>query len=785
MLNTRLEHEWGVRLTVRVGMHTGLVVVGEMGSGGRHERLALGETPNVAAKLQGLAAPETVVISALTYRLTQDYFVCQDLGPHTIRPNTVPLYVYRVIEEREAQSRWDIAVQAGLTPMVGRQEELSLLRRRWEQSKVGLGQVVLLRGEPGIGKSRLVEALREQVRSEGYRWLTFRCSPYHTHSSFYPVINALERLLQWSRDMSPETKFAQLEQALQRYRIPLQEAVPLFAALLSLPLPAERYRPLSLSPQRQKQRTQEILVACLLEETRRRPVLVVWEDLHWADPSTLELLGLVIDQAPMAPMVILMSFRPEFRPKEVTHSHLTQITLGRLGRHQMEQIVAHLTHGKTLPAEVLEQVIAKTDGVPLFVEELIKMVLESGLVHEAEDHYVLTGQLPPLVIPATLQDSLMARLDRLGTARQVAQLGATLGREFSYEVIQAVAPLDEVVLQHELAQLVAAELVYQHGLPPQARYLFKHTLIQETAYHLLLKSTRQRHHQRIAQVLGEQFPEIVQAQPELLAHHYTEAGLHDQAVSYWLQAGQLAIERSANLEAINHLTKGLEVLKTLPDTPERTQHELALQLALGSPLSMLKGVAPEVEYTYTRAYELCQQMGESPQLFSVLAGLWRVHLTRARHQTARELAEQCFTLAQRLQDPVCLQEAHQKLGTTLFYLGELASARLHLEQGIALYDPQQGHAQFLSGGPDPGVACLAFAAWTLWLLGYPERARLRMGEALTLAQELSHTYSLGFALSFAATLHIWRREAQLVQEKLAAMMVLSHEQGFVRWLGGG
>jgi class 3 adenylate cyclase/predicted ATPase len=785
-LNTRLEHESGVRLTVRVGIHTGLVVIGEMGSGPRREQLALGETPNIAAKLQGLAAPATVVISALTYRLTQDYFVCQDLGPHTIRPNTAPLYVYRVIEEREAQSRWDIAVRAGLTPLVGRQEELSLLRQRWEQSKTGSGQVVLLRGESGIGKSRLVEALREQVQSEGYGWLTFRCSPYHTHSAFYPVIDALEHLLQWSRDMSPEAKFTHLEQTLQRYRIPLQEAVPLFAALLSLPLPAEGYPPLSLSPQRQKQRTQEMLVACLLEETRRRPVPAVWEDLHWADPSTLELLSLVINQTPMAPMLIMMTFRPEFRPPEVTHSHLTQLTLGRLGRHQVEQIVAHFTHGKPLPAEILEQVIAKTGGVPLFVEELIKMVLESGLVQEAEDHYVLTGPIPPLAIPATLQDSLMARLDRLGTARQVAQLGATLGREFSYEVIQAVAPFDEVVLQHELAQLVAAELLYQRGLPPQARYLFKHPLIQDTAYQSLLKSTRQRYHQRIAQVLEEQFPEIVKTQPELLAHHYTEAGLHDQAVSYWLQAGQLAIARSANLEAISHLTRGLEALKMLPDTPERAQQEIALQLALGSPLSMIKGqIAPEVEYTYARAYALCQEMGDSPQRFSVMAGLWRLHLSQARLQMARELAEQCFTLAQHLQDPILLQEAHQKLGATLFYLGELAAAHTHLEQGSALYDPHHGHAQFRSGGPDPGVACLSWAAWTLWLLGYPDRSLRRMDEALTLARALSDAYSLGFALYFASTLYIWRREVQPVQETLAAMMALSQEQRFVRWLGGG
>ena len=786
MLNTRLEHEWGIRLTVRVGIHTGLVVVGEMGSGGRHERLALGETPNVAAKLQGLAAPETVVISALTYRLTQDYFVCEDGGPHTIRPNTAPLYVYRVIEEREVQSRWDIAVQAGLTPLVGRQEEISLLRQRWEQSKAGLGQVVLLRGEPGIGKSRLVEALREQVRSEGYGCLTFRCSPYHTHSAFYPAIDALERLLHWHRDMAPETKFTQLEQALQRYRMPLQETVPLLAALLSLPLPAERYASLSLSPQRQRQQTQEVLVACLLEEAQRRPVVAVWEDLHWADPSTLELLSLVMNQAPQAPMVILLTFRPELRPQEVAHSHLTQITLGRLGRQQVEQIVAHLTHGKTLPGEVLEQVIAKTDGVPLFVEELIKMVLEAGLMHEAEDQYVLTGQLPPLAIPATLQDSLMARLDRLGTARQVAQLGATLGREFAYEVIQAVAPLDEGVLQHELAQLVAAELVYQHGLPPQAHYLFKHTLIQETAYQSLLKSTRQHYHQRIAQVLEEQFPEIVQTQSELLAHHYTEAGLHDQAVPYWQRAGQRAIERSANLEAISHLTKGLEILKMLPATPERVQQELTLWLSLGTPLLMIKGhTAPEAEQAYIRAQELAERLGDSPQRFSVILGLWRVCLNQARLQTAHELAQQCFTLAQRMPNPALLQEAHVMLGATLFYLGEFVSARANLEPGITLYKAHRSPSLAFSRVLDPGVVCLATVAWTLWTLGYPDQALTRSHEALELAQQLSHPYSLGFALHFAAEIHQYRREISLVQKLAEAAIALAREHGFMRYLGGG
>jgi class 3 adenylate cyclase/predicted ATPase len=785
-LNARLERERGVRLFVRFGIHTGLVVVGEMGAGDRREQLALGETPNVAAKIQGLAAPDTVAISAVTYRLTQGYFVCQDLGRRIFKEGAAPVHMYRVLEEREVQSRWDIAVTAGLTPLVGREEEVDLLLQRWEQSKAGSGQVVLLRGEAGIGKSRLVEALRAQVGDENHTWITFRCSPYHTHSAFYAVIYSLQRFLQWRRDDTPTEKLAKLERMLQTSRHSPQEVVPLFAALLSVPLPDERYPAISLSPQRLRQRTQEALVTWLVEETERQPVLTVWEDLHWADPSTLELLSLLIDRTPTARMLTLLTFRPDFHPPWSSHSYRTQITPGRLGRHQIEQMVSHLTHGKALPVEVLEQVVAKTDGVPLFVEELIKTVLESGLVREAADGYMLTGPLPPLAIPATLQDSLMARLDRLGTAREVAQLGATLGREFSYEMIQAVSPMDEPTLQHELVQLVAAELLYQRGLPPRARYLFKHTLIQETAYQSLLKSTRQRYHQRIAQVLAAQFPETVETQPELLAHHYTEAGLSAQALPYWQRAGELAIRRSANLEAISHLTKGLEVLQTLPDTPERIQQELALQLALGAPLSMLKGHgAPEVEHLYTRARELCQQVGDSPQLFPVLLGLRRFYSNRAEFKTAHELGEQLLRLAQNLQDPVLLLQAHGVQEATLFHLGEFASVLTHLEQAIALYDPQKHRAHSLFHATDPVVLCLSYAAWALWFLGYPDQALHRSHEALTLAQQLSHAYTLGFALHTSAMLHKWRREPQRVQEQADAAIALSSKHGFVRWLGGG
>ena len=508
-LNARLAQHYGVRLAVRIGIHTGLVVVGEMGGGSRQEQLALGDTPNVAARIQGLAAPDTVVISPATFRLVRGYFLYQDLGAHALKGLTTPVQVYRILGDSAAQSRLDVVGATGLTPLVGRDSEVALLLERWAQSQDGAGQVVLLRGEAGIGKSRLVEVLRERVISEGATRIVFRCSPYHQNSALYPVIDHLQRFLQWQRDETPEAKFDKLERVLQTYRLPLEDVVPLFAALLSVPLP-ERYPPLNLTPQRQRQKTQEALVAWLLEEAERQPVLAVWEDLHWADPSTLDVLNLMLDQVSTARMLTLFTCRPEFRPPWATHAPVTQVTLNRLGRTQVEAMIPSLTGDKTLPTEIVEQVIAKTDGVPLFVEELVKMILESGLVQEQAGRYVLTGPLPPLAIPSTLHDSLMARLDRLSTARELVQLGAVLGREFAYELLQAVAPVDERTLQQGLAQLVDAELVYQRGLPPRSRYIFKHALIQDAAYQSLLKSTRQQYHQRIAQVLAAQFPEIAE-----------------------------------------------------------------------------------------------------------------------------------------------------------------------------------------------------------------------------------------------------------------------------------
>jgi len=561
--------------------------------------------------------------------------------------------------------------------------------------------------------------------------------------------------------------------------LPLAEVVPLLAALLAVPVPEEQYAPLALSPQRQKQKTQEALVAWLLAEAAQQPVLAVWEDLHWADPSTLELLDLLLDHVPTASLLLVLATRPEFRPPWAPRSYVTLLTLTRLTRPQSEAMVLRVTGGKPLPADVLAQVVAKTDGIPLFVEELVKTILEAGLVQEDVGRYVLTGPLPPLAIPATLQDALMARLDRLAVVKDVAQLGAVLGREFAYELLQAVAPLDEATVQQALAQLVEAELLYQRGMPPQATYVFKHALIQDTAYQALLKGTRQQYHQRIAQVLEQQFPETVAMQPELLAQHYTEAGLAEQAVGYWYKAGQRAHERSAHVEAIGHLRKGLAIFTTLPDTLEHHQQELNVQVTLGRVLMATKGVgAPDTGAAYHRARELCQKVGETPQVFPVLGGLVIFYINRGEPQTARELGAQMLSLAQRVRDPAALANAHILLGNTLYFLRAWDVARTHLEQGIAFYNAQQPRTQGFLTETHQGVFGLIRLAQVLWSLGYPDQALERSREALTLARELAHPASVASALLFAAEVHMYRREGQSTYEQAEAAFELAREHGF-------
>jgi class 3 adenylate cyclase/predicted ATPase len=786
-LNTRLETDYGIQLAVRIGIHTGPVVVGEMGGGGRHENLALGETPNIAARLEGLAQPNTAVISPMTAQLVQRSFVLEELGPHELKGVAEPMRLYTVVRPREVGHDDDGTMRSSrFATLVGRDEEIGLLLRRWEQSQAGLGQVVMLSGEAGIGKSSLVEGLRDHVRQAGGTRIAFRCSPYHTNSALYPIIAQVQRALGWQPEDTADTQLAKLEQALADTSLPHEEAVLLLASLLSLPLPEGRYPALNVSPQQQRQQTQDMLVAWLLEEAERQPVLAVWEDLHWADPSTLETLGLMVEQAPTATMLQVLTFRPEFAPPWPSRSHLTPITLNRLGRPQVEALVHRLAGGKRLPEEVVAHIVGKTDGVPLYVEELTKMLLASDLLREETDAYVLTGPLVSVAIPDTLQDSLMARLDQMNTAKEVAQLGSVLGREFAYDMLQALYWQDEATLQAALAQLVQAELLYQRGRPPRARYLFKHALIQDAAYASLLRSVRQQYHQQVAQLLEARFPEVVATQPEVVAHHYTEAACPEPAVAYWQQAGQQAAQRSANQEAVRHLRTGLALLATLPETPARTQQELDLHMALGPVLMTTRGyAAAEVEQTYSRALALCQQLGETPQRFAALHGLWRFYNTSGRLATAREVGEQLLTLAQRQHDATRRIVAHVTLGVTSAWMGAFTAARPHFEQGSALTDPAAQRMLALRYGLAPGAQCLGYAALTLWCLGAPDQGLERSQAACTLARELEHPLSLAGALFLVARLHLLRGEAYAAQDQAEACIALSTEHTLPQLLPQG
>ncbi|SDH76780.1 Predicted ATPase [Bradyrhizobium sp. Rc2d] len=776
----------GDTLAARVGIATGPVVVGELiGEGAAREETVVGDTPNLAARLQAMAAPGTVVISARTRELIGGLFELTELGMQILKGFPVPVRPWRVVGEGAAESRFEALHGAGLTPLVGRDHEIGLLLEHWERAKEGDGQVVLLTGEPGIGKSRLLRALRGRLENEPHTALSHYCSPHHQTSPLYPVIGLLERAAGFAADDPAATRLDKLEALLALSTEHVAAVAPLLAALLSLETDA-RYPPLDMSPHRQKERTLDELVDQVLGLAMRRPVLALYEDVHWADPTSLELLDLLVDRVQGAPVLVLITFRPEFVRRWTRYAHVTPLTLSRLSRRQGAAMVARLSGGKALPPAVLDQIVAKTDGVPLFVEELTRTVLETNLLRDEGDHYALAGPLQPMAIPTTLQESLLARLDRLAPAREVAQVAAAIGREFSYELLARTTALPESDLQAGLDDLVDSGLVFRRGTSPQATYSFKHALVQDAAYATLVRPKRQRLHARIATTIEQHLPETVQTQPELLAHHYMEAGLAEPAIDYWLKAGQAEIARSATAEAITQLTKGLELISALPDDAARWRRELELQVALGVALMAARGwAAPEVGRANARARDLCERLGDTLRLFPVLYGEWVFHVVRAELEAGRSAGEDLLRRAQEQNDAAAETIGNRIVGTAELLRGELVAARAHLERTLALYDRAAHRSLAFLFAQDPSVAGLSVLSWGLFALGYPEQARATSEQALRDATELSHRNTLGYALLYGCILSQLRQNHDEARDRANALIALAAEQDSPHFLGAG
>ena len=772
-------------LRARLGVASGLVVVGDLiGEGAAQERGVVGETLNLAARLQAVAPPNSIVIADGTRRQLGALFDFEDLGAQTLAGFAEPQSAWRVVGEGQVVSRFE-ALRSGLTQLVGRDEEIEQLIRRWTQAKGGSGKVVLICAEPGVGKSRLAEALASRIAAELPRRQRYFCSPHHQDSAFYPVIAQMERAAGFAHGDELPTKLVKL-QALLAGTTPSLEDVGLIAELHGLPKSDLLAVP-DLTPQRKRERIFEALLRQVEGLSQQQPILMMFDDLHWIDSSSGELLDRLIERITAWPVLLLATFRPEFQPPWVGQPHVTLLTLPRLDqRHTMAMIASVVTIAgdRPLSSEIVEEIAERSDGVPLFVEELTKTVLEARTQAPAA---LDVAPRPGLSVPATLHASLIARLDRLGpAAREVAQTAAAIGREFGFALLASVTTLPASQLREALNRLSDASLVFARGTPPDASYLFKHALVQDVAYGTLLRSRCQRLHRRIAVTLEKQFPEIVHAQPALLAHHCMKAALTEQAIAYLHQAAKQSVARSAMAEAVVQLGQALEMLAGLPVDPTRHRQELELQTTLGVPLLAIRGMAsPEVGQAYTRAKELCLELGDTSHLASVLFGLWWFYEVSGDLHAAYEVAGQLLDMVRTWADSGPLVQAHRAMGQTLLWLGEFVPALEHFEEAMALYDPQQHRSLTLTDAQEPGVLSRGFAAHVLWYLGYPDRALEIMSESLARAKEVGHPFSLAFALDHAAWLHHYRRETAETLEWAEEDIKFSGEQGFPFFLAQG
>ena len=777
-----------VPLQTRVGVATGLVVVGDLiGSGSPQEQAIVGETPNLAARLQGIAEPNAVVIAEGTRKLLGNLFELEELGAKELKGISGPMRAWGALRPASVESRFEALHASGLTELVGREEELELLLRRWLKAKTGEGQVVLLSGEPGIGKSRLIAALLERLATEPQTRLRYFCSLQHTDSALYPIISQMERAAGFAHGDTAQTKLDKLDTLLAQSLTPRQD-VALFADMLSLPNDG-RYPTLELDPQQRRRRTLEALTTQIKALAQQSPVLMICEDAHWADPTSLETLGRTVDRIRALGVLLIVTYRPEFELHWIGQPHVSVRTIRPLTGRESDTMIDLIIGNKPLPTGIRHDIIERTDGIPLFVEEMTKAVLEA----ESEDEARRTAAAvpsPALAVPASLHASLMARLDRLGPAKEVAQIGAMIGREFSHALIAAVARKEEPELQSALDQLIEAGLLFRQSVPPHATYLFKHALVRDAAYGTLLREPRRALHARIAETLESQFAEIAENRPELLARHCTEAGQIEKAVGLWGKAGQRSLERSALVEAAEQITRALEQIESLPATPEQRREQIKLQVALITPLIHIKGwAAPETKAAAERARQLIEQAearGEPSEdpllLFSVLYIFWAVNYLAFNGDAMRELAAQFLTLAEKqgaTTGPFMI--GHRLMGNSLFLTGDLTEGRAHFDQALALYDPAEHRVLAARFGQDIRVAILCNRSWALWLLGYPDAALADVDHALEDAREIGQATTLLYALLHVSVTDIHCGNYATATAVLDELTALAGEKGALFW----
>jgi class 3 adenylate cyclase/predicted ATPase len=778
----------GVPLAVRVGIATGLVVVGDLiGAGAAQEQAVVGETPNLSARLQTLAEPNTVVIAEGTRNLLGELFELEDLGAKELKGILGPVRAWAALRASSVASRFEALHTSGLTALVGREEEFELLLRCWSRTKTGQGQVVLVSGEAGIGKSRLTAALLERLASEPHTRLRYFCSPQHTDSALYPIIGQMERAAGLAYDDTPQAKLDKVDAVLAQTST-LPEDAALLADMLSLPNDG-RYPVFELIPERRRQKTLEALTSQLAGLARQHPVLMILEDAHWVDPTSLEAFGRTVDRIRALPVLLIVTFRPEFNAPWLGQSHVTSLTLNRLGERETAAIIARLVGNKGLPADVMAEIVERTDGIPLFVEEMTKAVLEEG----AARHTVSAVPSPALAVPASLHASLMARLDRLGPAKETAQTGSAIGREFSHALLAAVALKPEGELASALDRLVQAGLLFLQGAPPLASYLFKHALVQDAAYGTLLREPRRALHARIAQALESQFAETAESLPEVLARHCAEAGNVEKAAVLWGKAGQRSAQRSALVEAAEQLKRALNLIKSLPGTPALRREEIKLQVELITPLLHVRGyAAPETRAAEERALLLIEQaqaLGEPPEdpllLFSALYGSWAANIVAFNGDVMRELAVEFLALAEKQSATGPPMIGHRLMGLSLLHTGEIAGGRAHLDRAIALYDPGEHRHLAMRFGQDVGASALAWRSLALLLVGYPQDALADGVRALKIARESRHSGTLIYVLNFSVFQHVYCGHFAAANALIDEFDILKDQIGSVFWGGWG